>query len=247
MGNGGRKRGYNDRESAEPGVQRDSHYGDRAQKQLRRGGQRGGAYNGRYEQPKNFDQPMHGGFSGANQFPDMSTMTSPPPGFPPLDPNNPMAAIMAMQAMGFPAMPGFPSFPGAGPSASGDRKSSESMVPKKVGQRCRDYDTKGFCAAGSMCPYEHGIDFTIAPGANDGKHKPIAQDDCSDKHRIRPTTGFTPRQLHFIPHKHTRPQSTTIRKPPALARRPWRQRQPKWRRHGTKPSRPRHILLRRPQ
>lgn len=169
-GNGGRKRGYNEGQSTEPTDRRDPHYGDRAQKQLRRGNQRGGLHNGRDARP-GYDQPMSGGFPGANQYKDMAPIFTPPPGFPPLDPNNPMAAFMAMQAMGLPALPGFPTFPNTGLALgvnSGERRLSSSLIPQKVGERCRDYDTKGFCAAGSMCPYEHGADHIIAPGATEG-------------------------------------------------------------------------------
>lgn len=33
--------------------------------------------------------------------------------------------------------------------------SSGNRSPKK---RCRDYDEKGFCMRGEMCPYDHGVD-----------------------------------------------------------------------------------------
>lgn len=147
----------------------DSHYGDRAQKQMRRGNQRGALHNGR--SGRGYEGSAPGGFPNAMSFPDTGSMTSPPPGFPPMDPNNPMAAIMAMQAMGFPALPGFPPFPGAGSPLDqnvGERRSSGSFAARRPGERCRDYDTKGFCAAGSMCPYEHGSDHITAPGANEG-------------------------------------------------------------------------------
>ena len=68
-------------------------------------------------------------------------MPTPPPGMPPIDPNNPMAAFMAMSAMGL--MPGFPA----------------------PGERCIDYDTKGFCARGASCPFEHGSDSYVMPGS----------------------------------------------------------------------------------
>jgi flagellar biosynthesis GTPase FlhF len=65
---------------------------------------------------------------------------------PQLDPNNPMAAMLAMQqALGL--------FPGL-PNGNG------------VAQRCRDYDTKGFCTAGASCPHEHGNDPVLLAGLN---------------------------------------------------------------------------------
>ena len=40
---------------------------------------------------------------------------------------------------------------------------------KRIGERCRDYDEKGFCALGSTCPYEHGTNPIIVPGEGDGE------------------------------------------------------------------------------
>ncbi|KAF2996814.1 hypothetical protein E8E13_002154 [Curvularia kusanoi] len=63
---------------------------------------------------------------------------------PPFDPNNPMAFLAMMAAFGanLPGMPPLPKF---------DANASNT--------RCRDYDNKGFCAAGSLCPYQHGLDY----------------------------------------------------------------------------------------
>ncbi|KAI9811885.1 MAG: hypothetical protein M1827_005236 [Pycnora praestabilis] len=191
-----RKRSYNDRESGESKDARDSHYGrnaggDRAVKQMRRGGPRGGKFDnfggrgGRQQGQSGQDVSM-GGLPGLSQaspggFPNMPGMPPPPPGFP-FDPQDPMSAIMAMQAMGFPPLPGMPAFPqagsptGFGPSRSpigfpqtGAQKSPGADVPAaaKIGERCRDYDQKGFCALGSTCPYEHGNDHIVAPCQGD--------------------------------------------------------------------------------
>ncbi|KAF2762102.1 hypothetical protein EJ05DRAFT_507689 [Pseudovirgaria hyperparasitica] len=129
--------------------------GDRAIKQMRRGG-RGGIPTGPAMGTGrgNRDAHMSGQRTSMSAMPSMPT----PPGFPPIDPNNPLAAMMAMQAMGFP-MPGFPGMPGAGSPSFGQTGSSQQNgPPKKPGKRCRDYDTKGFCALGTSCPYEHGPD-----------------------------------------------------------------------------------------
>ena len=84
----------------------------------------------------------------------MPQLPTPPPGMPPIDPNNPMAALLAMQqAMGM-----FQGMPNAGSPTS----ASPFAVPR-AGKRCRDYDTKGFCAAGASCPYEHGNDTLVVP------------------------------------------------------------------------------------
>lgn len=111
--------------------------------------------------------------AGMPGMPGMPPMPTPPPGFPPLDPNNPLSAIMAMQAMGFPPLPGFPPLAPAGSPTSashvtGANASQREPPPKRVGERCKDYDTKGFCALGSACPYEHGSDLIVIPGQSDG-------------------------------------------------------------------------------
>lgn len=109
-------------------------------KQLRRGGrgydQRGGGRGGarpQYQRPQDFAQQQQ-------QVPQ-------------LDPNNPLASLLAMQAMGMtlPGMPQFP-MPDMGQQMSG-----------RSGERCLDYDTKGFCALGASCPYEHGNDPVVVP------------------------------------------------------------------------------------
>lgn len=123
-------------------------------KQMRRG--RGGfdQRGGRAAQSS-----MNQGFQGmgGQQMPQMPT---PPPGMPPFDPNNPLAALLAMQAMGLPAIPGMPQLPFAG-SPTGFQQQGESQAPRRTGERCRDYDTKGFCALGASCPYEHGNEVIV--------------------------------------------------------------------------------------
>lgn len=82
-------------------------------------------------------------------------MPTPPPGMPRLDPNTPLAALFAMQqAMGL--LSGMPNF--GSPNAGNE---FNQFQPK---QRCVDYDTKGYCAAGASCPYEHGNDPYVIPG-----------------------------------------------------------------------------------
>ena len=120
-------------------------------------------------------------FQGLAQVPHPSGMPM-PHGFPPLDPNNPISAIMAMQALGFPSLPGFPPLPVAGspivhsasPTGFSPLGDQQSLVPfshtqNRIAERCKDYDTKGFCASGSMCPYDHGNDHIVVPGASDGE------------------------------------------------------------------------------
>lgn len=88
----------------------------------------------------------HRGVRGGRGRHGASQMPAQIPGMPPIDPNNPMATLLAMQqALGL-----LPGMPNGG----------------STGQRCRDYDTKGFCAAGVSCPYEHGNDPVVIPGFN---------------------------------------------------------------------------------
>jgi len=75
-----------------------------------------------------------------------------PPWMPPPNPNDPMAAFLAAQAV---AAWGFPA---GGPDGKLD---GEKKIIKKVGERCKDYDEKGFCMKGDMCPYEHGVDHIV--------------------------------------------------------------------------------------
>lgn len=63
---------------------------------------------------------------------------------PPFDPTNPMAFLAMAAAFGInlPGMPPMPAF-----------NAESSNI------RCADYDNKGFCAAGSTCPYRHDLEY----------------------------------------------------------------------------------------
>ncbi|KAK4506092.1 hypothetical protein PRZ48_004057 [Zasmidium cellare] len=137
-----RKRGYHDwdRDESQNGQIQSYQGGDRPVKQPRRG--RGGGRGGGFEQ-RGGRQNQFGGAPQA-AFPPMPT---PPPGIPAFDPNDPMGSMMAQ----FAAITGMPGFP-----------QQQAQM-----ERCRDYDTKGFCARGAQCPYEHGNDHYVVPG-NDG-------------------------------------------------------------------------------
>lgn len=161
-----RKRSYNEHQENSSRV--DSHYarGDRQMKQLRRGG-RGGREEGFG------NRAGRGGFQDPGySFPHVVSPQLPPtfPNMPmpaglPFDTNDPMAAIMAMQAMGLPPLPGMPTLPGApspnGPHQFGGQASAAFAEPGRR-ERCRDYDTQGYCARGDSCPYEHGTDRLVA-------------------------------------------------------------------------------------
>ena len=175
-----RKRSYNDRLGDGDGS--DAQYGrnDRSMKQMRRGGRggrgdgaRGDYFSGRGGRGGGMKEkypPTHGIPPLAQSPPILFPgMPAPPPGFP-FDPNDPMGAMMAMQVMGFPPLAGMPTFP-QGAAATGLQQMGDQLSPgaeppraRKGVVRCRDYDTKGFCARGGSCPYEHGIDHIVVPG-----------------------------------------------------------------------------------
>lgn len=145
-----RKRAFDETEEPYAGRGPPLHGGDRPVKQPRRGGRGGGG--GQFDQRGGRQQYGGAPFQHPNvPMPQMPGM--PPFNFDPstLDPNDPVAGLFALQqAMGsmMPGgMPGFP-MPGAPPPTNGNRNS----------RRCRDYDTKGFCARGASCNFEHGDD-----------------------------------------------------------------------------------------
>ena len=172
--NNSRKRSFHEH----AGDEQDSHYnrGDRSFKnpRVRRGGSMGrgdrmGRGDGRPQgptfPPTAHTAPQQGGFSGMPP--------APPPGFPPFDPNDPMAAMLAIQNM-FPQIPGMPPLPqvptGSGSPGQPQQTPAGSPPITRIAQRCKDYDTQGFCVLGSTCPYQHGNDHVVAP-EDDGEYK----------------------------------------------------------------------------
>lgn len=108
------------------------------------------------------------------------------PQMPDFDPSNPMSALLAMQAMmNMPGMPTMPSNADGTSTAQGN------------GQRCQDYDQKGFCALGAACPFEHGNDHLVVPSAaesydpnnpmfaqgQNGRYRGRGRGDARDMHR----------------------------------------------------------------
>lgn len=146
--NASKKRSFNDRGDADAQMGPMDASG-RAVKQARRNGNM--VAGGHYDNFGNYMPPQpNRRFQTPQDFPPM----------PPTDPNDPMAAMLAMQAMGFPlqGMPGFDQN-AAGPRGAGGRQGQGQMG----GRRCRDYDTKGFCARGNSCKFEHGQDSIYVP------------------------------------------------------------------------------------
>ncbi|KAF2456240.1 hypothetical protein BDY21DRAFT_348342 [Lineolata rhizophorae] len=214
--NNSRKRAFNDRETSEPRDVKDPHYGrasagERSMKQMRRGVGRGGGMvadrnwrQGGQARDKNF-----AGFPGLGSpgLPQQPNMPAQQPSFPPFDFGNPMNMMLGMQqAMGMPPMPPFsqlssgsptgfrpgqqpPGFPRPGQQ----RSPSGDMPPRKFGQRCRDYDTKGFCSRGANCPYDHGPEAEAYDPQNASLKmdidKPLTDHPPSGHHRGRGGRG----------------------------------------------------------
>ena len=170
-----RKRPYND--AQENGDRGNAHYtrGDRQTKQPRRGrGGRGDSLGSRGG--RNGFQEVGFPFNNAGSPPLPSSFSNMPnvplPQGIPFDPNDPISAILALQAMGLPPIPGVPPIPQAGSPNGHPEFGGQGSAGLRKRERCRDYDTQGYCARGDSCPYEHGTDRLIAP-SHDGKEYSI--------------------------------------------------------------------------
>ncbi|PGH06516.1 hypothetical protein GX51_02340 [Blastomyces parvus] len=200
-----RKRAFN--EGPQAGEDHDSHYNhaDRPFKSMR--GRRGGRGDSRMVANNNIvsngragpahlnpqqrqQQHARGGFQ---QMPPVP----PPAGFPPFNPNDPIAAMMTLQAMGFPQIPGMPplpqlptpgSAPGPNQPSTAIAAGSPPPPPASIPQRCRDYDTQGFCVLGSTCPYQHGTDHVVAP-TRDDEYDPTKSNIVMDRPRSSGATN----------------------------------------------------------
>ncbi|KAH8698187.1 hypothetical protein GQ44DRAFT_84725 [Phaeosphaeriaceae sp. PMI808] len=90
-------------------------------------------------------------FSGFPTMPNilnMANLPPPPPGPVPFEANDPMAFFAMMAALGS-VIPGMPQLPAPFPQPNG---TNGGLIRK---EKCHDYHTKGFCASGNMCAFEH--------------------------------------------------------------------------------------------
>ncbi|KAF2262187.1 hypothetical protein CC78DRAFT_535065 [Lojkania enalia] len=170
-----RKRSYNDRETSQTRDGQDPHKrgaaGDRPLKQTaRRGGRNSrGGFSGQevaFTSPPGIEDI---GYNLNGQVSSIPSLPTPPAGFPAFNPADPMTTFLTMAAalgMGFPGMPPLPL---AGPSLVPQPPSTTSHPVSKK-ERCKDYDTKGFCVLGSVCPYEHGGEI-LMPQTADGTYR----------------------------------------------------------------------------
>ena len=159
----GRKRSFN--QAQDGSFDRQNGRGDRPKFMRRGDGGRGGHGKG----------GMNGGFQPANLPPlSMPPPASMPefmrglPGMPPFDTSDPMALMLSMQqAMGLPGMPQLPVSTSPNPQG-GAFKGNGFQGKSKIDSPCRDYETKGFCARGTNCPFSHGNDRILIPSPQDG-------------------------------------------------------------------------------
>ncbi|KAI0379339.1 hypothetical protein F5Y04DRAFT_132943 [Hypomontagnella monticulosa] len=166
---GSRKRTFNDRDDNDVdiilshGHGHGSYAGAQPYKQPRRGGgfsQRGGRFDPPYGNrdyngfPRTHVAPPTPGRFGAPPPPPFQ-----PPqqdqGLPQIDPTSIIESIQRLQQMGIP-LPQLGDFPK--PVYSGS-----IPPPRRRRQRCRDYDTKGYCSRGSNCKFDHGADTVVVP------------------------------------------------------------------------------------
>ncbi|KAF2818463.1 hypothetical protein CC86DRAFT_364350 [Ophiobolus disseminans] len=157
-GQGSKKRKQVQRDTSETRDGQDSHYtrsgtGNRPMKQIARWNGKNAADGSALRGGAASFAPQNA-FPGYPPMPNMSTMPNmlsmahlppPPPGPVPFDMNNPMAFFAMMAALGT-AIPGMPPLPALNPRGNG-------RVRQGI---CPDYHTKGFCALGTLCSFEHG-------------------------------------------------------------------------------------------
>ncbi|KAI5862006.1 hypothetical protein GGS23DRAFT_574126 [Durotheca rogersii] len=162
-----RKRAFHDRDDGDVDIilnGRGPVTGPQSYKQLRRGGgysQRGGRFDDPYGPraqrgyPNPYQMP-----SGPSNFGPLPPLPFEPSqhgqNMPPIDANSILENMQRLQQLGIP-IPDVPNLPkpvysGFAPPSSRRRK-----------QRCRDYDTKGYCSRGSNCMFEHGSESLFVP------------------------------------------------------------------------------------
>lgn len=161
-----RKRRYYEREASQPRDSQDPHYsraagGERPFKQAtRRGGRSGRGGGGGYDMNMGRIPGQPASMASLFNFPALPT---PPPGLAPFNPADPMS-FLTMMGMAFPSMPSIPSDRSQlAANQQGSHRASRTRGRKR---RCRDYDTKGYCALGSACPYEHGGELVLPPAVD---------------------------------------------------------------------------------
>jgi len=99
--------------------------------------------------------------------------------------SDPMSQFLAAQAAaaavavgGWPmlpfAMPPLPQIPPETSSLGTKQSDDPKKLTLKIGQKCKDYDERGYCMQGDMCPYEHGGDRIVVPAENEDEGTQIS-------------------------------------------------------------------------
>ena len=137
-------------------------------KQMRRGGGVGNGHRGGYPGPQQRHQ-QHTALPGINTQ-NGTSVGSALPGMPPLSgmplpDQEAMSTMMALSTvLGMP-----PPIPPAQPSGGNAHVQGTRDAGKtRINARCRDYDTKGFCLKGIVCPFNHGDNQVVVPGQPEG-------------------------------------------------------------------------------
>ncbi|KAL6708105.1 hypothetical protein ACN47E_003539 [Coniothyrium glycines] len=117
------------------------------------------------------------GFAESLNMPKLANLPPPPPGPLPFDPTNPMAFLAMAAAFGV-------SLPGMPPMSSGTLPENDLNSQGRKA-RCEDYHTKGFCALGNFCSFEHGDAIAIPADKIPGydPDQPLLPLDIQDRHR----------------------------------------------------------------
>lgn len=195
QGQRSRKRKQNERETSQARDGSDLHSSrltgnDRPMKQTsRRGGKNGRAAALNAQAPTFAPMPNMPPFN-----PDFGDV-------PPFDPANPMAFLAMAAAFGInlPGMPPMPAFSTQGAETSNTR--------------CADYDTKGFCAAGSFCPYQHGREYDPehpAQGVNGGDTKQHRHPSGDRAYNGRPAVSRNRAPFSLPGPTHDRSNTTIV-------------------------------------
>ncbi|OLN97448.1 putative RNA-binding protein [Colletotrichum chlorophyti] len=136
---GSRKRSYQERGDVGASGDRDIAFEERAYKQPRRG-----QWDSRVSDLKGYGSP--------NSYPSHPFTSGgshqPLPGTAPYDPNFPQPPTGLNDWHGLPQVPVYSQGVPYGPPQG----------PRRNRQRCRDFATKGYCARGNSCQYDHGTE-----------------------------------------------------------------------------------------
>ncbi|KAI1760770.1 hypothetical protein GGR53DRAFT_508469 [Hypoxylon sp. FL1150] len=209
---GSRKRAYNDRDDNDVDIilnDHGSYTGAPSYKHARRGGnfaRRGGRFDDPYA-PR--DQPA---FPGPYPTPSSSGRYGPPPPAPYQPPHHGQglrlvdpAVIMQQLGISIPQISELPKPIYSGPSPA----------PRRNRRRCRDYDTKGYCARGNSCRFEHGIEPPITSSLG-----PPASDEYDPSNVFSMLPMPTPPQNQPFQHVNMSPMPPFPMAPPTNRREP---------------------------